>query len=325
MSYTVKEIAKSASRALGVLICKSKSVGGFSFDVFKTLYDNLVQPILSYGSAIWGTKEYGCINTIQNRACRFFLNVHSKTPNLSVRGDMGWTSTITKQRIEILRFWRRLHGTDPIRTLYTVSSWSRKVRKSWDVKVMSLISSWNLPISDLFNISQSEWEQSKDKLLLLDHQEWVLQLWNDKGQINGNKLRTYRMCKNILETENYVKTQIHRSYRSILAKLRCGTLPLEVETGRFARPKIPLKDRLCKLCNSGMVEDEVHFLTTCCFYSDLRYDFRKRIIANFPHFIQLPPVDQYVYIMTDHDLSFPLAKLVFQMFQRRRLHIQHSN
>lgn len=84
LNFTAREIAKSASRALGVLICKFKSLGGLAHSVFNTLYDNLVQPILSYGSAIWGTRQFSCINAVQNRACRFYLGVCNKTPNLAI-------------------------------------------------------------------------------------------------------------------------------------------------------------------------------------------------------------------------------------------------
>ena len=69
---TAKIVAQSASRALGLLIAKYKSIGGMPFDVFSKLYDNLVWPVISYGAAIWGTKFYSCISAVQNRAMIFF-------------------------------------------------------------------------------------------------------------------------------------------------------------------------------------------------------------------------------------------------------------
>ncbi len=72
LQYTASELAKSASRALGVIICKFKAVGGLAYGVYNTLYENLVQPSLSYGAAVWGTREFSCINAVQNRACRFY-------------------------------------------------------------------------------------------------------------------------------------------------------------------------------------------------------------------------------------------------------------
>ena len=39
---------------------------------------------------------------------------------------------------------------------------------------------------------------------------------------------------------------------------RFGILPLRIETGRFVNEA--LDNRLCRLCNSNAVEDEIHFL-----------------------------------------------------------------
>ena len=43
---------------------------------------------------------------------------------------------------------------------------------------------------------------------------------------------------------------------------------MEVETGRYNGTK--LKDRICKLCDTGDIEDEVHFLIKCPLYQELR-------------------------------------------------------
>ena len=63
-NVTVKHISKHASRALGSIIAKSKSLGGLPFKCFSKLYDSLVLPILTYGAAIWGHRSYSCINAV---------------------------------------------------------------------------------------------------------------------------------------------------------------------------------------------------------------------------------------------------------------------
>ena len=68
-----RNVAKSASRALGLVIYKSKLNGGFSFRSFSKLYDALGWPIIDYGSCIWGTSRRSCIEAVQNRAGRFFM------------------------------------------------------------------------------------------------------------------------------------------------------------------------------------------------------------------------------------------------------------
>ena len=62
--------------------------------------------------------------------------------------------------------------------------------------------------------------------------------------------------------------------------LRCGNLPLHIETGRFARPKLPVEQRTCFHCIDS-VEDELHFLIDCPFYDDTRRKmFHKAQLCN---------------------------------------------
>ena len=55
-----------------------------------------------------------------------------------------------------------------------------------------------------------------------------------------------------------------------IARLRTSTNKLAIETGRYQRPVVPSNERLCKICNMGQAEDEVHFITKCTAYSKHR-------------------------------------------------------
>ena len=68
--------------------------------------------------------------------------------------------------------------------------------------------------------------------------------------------------------EEYLLLNLNRRERSLLAQLRCGILPLRIETGRFRGEKVD--DRLCTFCRSGAIEDEYHFLFNCPAYVQLR-------------------------------------------------------
>ena len=46
-----------------------------------------------------------------------------------------------------------------------------------------------------------------------------------------------------------------------MAQLRCGILPLRIETGRYVGESPD--ERLCKLCNGPAIEDEKHVLLNC--------------------------------------------------------------
>ena len=96
------------SRALGLIISKFYANGGMPYKVFTKVYESLAAPVIDYGSSIWGTREFSCINAVQNRACRVFLGLGRYAPNAGVQDEMGWFLPIHKQWISISRFRCRL-------------------------------------------------------------------------------------------------------------------------------------------------------------------------------------------------------------------------
>lgn len=53
-----------------------------------------------------------------------------------------------------------------------------------------------------------------------------------------------------------------------MARFRCGSHCLAIQTGRFLRQM--RHERICKCCSYGHVEDEHHFLSVFSLYTDLR-------------------------------------------------------
>ena len=108
----------------------------------------------------------------------------------------------------------------------------------------------------------------KDKLSSIFKDQWLT-------EINiMPKLRSYKLLKTEFCVEPFLKRNLNRTQRSALARIRCGTFPLEIEKGRIRN--IPIDQRICKLCDSGSVEDEKHFILSCARYSDLR----NRLLAD---------------------------------------------
>ena len=57
--------------------------------------------------------------------------------------------------------------------------------------------------------------------------------WNNNIK-NISKLKFYMLYKSVFCIESYVVNVLNKQDRSILAQLRCGILPLSIETGRYA-------------------------------------------------------------------------------------------
>ena len=63
--------------------------------------------------------------------------------------------------------------------------------------------------------------------------------------------------------------------RAFHIALRSGTNQLLIEKGRWQ--KLERKDRICPQCKLNKVEDEVHFLTECDQYHEIRCDLFQKI------------------------------------------------
>ena len=155
-------------------------------------------------------------------------------------------------------------------------------------------------------------------IIAVDTQKWHSQLLGDGNRIdNGNKLRT-RKYKNSLTAEPYVTMNMGRGHRRILAEFRSRNIPVAVETGRYTKPKIPLAERLCKFCGSAIVAGEIHFLTDCEFYSDIRYElFHYANIIN-TDFLSLTSEGKLIYLIQNSALQINLALSLLLMNRQRR-------
>ena len=74
-NFGVSILSQSSSRALGTIISKHFSVGGFPHEPYHRMYDTLVAPVMDYAAEVWGAKNYDQCNTVQPRAMRTFLGV----------------------------------------------------------------------------------------------------------------------------------------------------------------------------------------------------------------------------------------------------------
>ena len=100
--------------------------------------------------------------------------------------------------------------------------------------------------------------------------------------------------------------------------MRTGSLPLEVETGRYRN--IPLEERICKLCQAAP-EDEMHFIIDCQFYNDLRYSMFKMLCDEYTDFYERPSVIKYILTMKSKHIDV-ISSTIVKMYLRRKSHIE---
>jgi len=254
----VDTLADSAGRAIGGIITKFKSMKNVGYQTFTKLFTSGVQPVYEYGAEVWGFNKAYAIDKVQNRAIRYYLGLHKFAPNAALTSEMGWLKPNVGRYLCIFRFWNRL-----LRLPST--SICRKIfendfvlcNKNWCYELKCLCET--LDITAAFMDKEIvDLNIVRDKLI-----DIMISNWRDEVNIKP-KLRTYVTFKDNVEVENYVKYCNNRQKRSLMAQIRCGILPLKIETGRFT--KLAVEERVCTMCNLGKVEDEVHFVVECPFY-----------------------------------------------------------
>ena len=321
-SITAKAVAQSASRALGLVIAKTKTYGGFPFGTYSKLYDSTVNFVISYGASIWGTREYSCVSAVQHRACRFYLGVGKFTPNAAVEGDMGWLPQEVRQWNDVLRLWGRLKDMDAGRLNRKVYCWAETNRtrtKNWNDRLNKHLESINCAhFLDGSNHNLKHVISTCEKLYFDVYKDkWENELNRERARRgNGhNKLRTYRTFKQNFETEPYVKFIMPLSWRSSLAKFRAGVAPLRLETGRYEN--LPVNQRTCFNCRE-CVESENHVLLHCPLYEDLQHEMFHEALQFYPQFNVLNDDEKIVILFSDVNLVKTVAKTCKSILDRRR-------
>ncbi len=197
----------------------------------------------------------------------------------------------------------------PHRLPVIVYKWERSLKlDTWAEEVKQILS-----YSDMLHDDANIWRKFDldvltSRLKYLNRQK----LWQEAH--TKDKLVTFVKVHDISNTNQIVKLNLSRIHRSILIKLKCGVLPLAVEIGRFKNIKREL--RVCRVCNGGMVEDEVH-MTSECTGLDLE---RKAFMAEARPIVDLKEMTgiDFLHRILEPDLSKLTAKHIILMMEKRR-------
>lgn len=316
-SVTAKVLADSANRALGAIINKYKSINGLGYYTYTRMFQSGVCPILDYSTEIWGFKSQPKIDAIQNKAIRIFLGVHRFAPIAAICGDMGWTHSSVRQKVSMVRFWNRIVNLDENRLPRKILDWDiRHPGNTWSSDLKSVLTS-----IDQVTAFDDKTEIST-KLAWASLHEIYCNEWKT-NVLSKPKLRTYIDFKPLYKAEDYVISFISRAQRSYLAQLRCGILPLHLETGRWYGTQV--ENRICKICNNGQVENEHHFLFYCDKYRDIRIKFYEEVCKIHITFLHNDDVNKLKLLM-DKSLVKIFSRYICNIYKvRQKLLFSENN
>ncbi len=137
--------------------------------------------------------------------------------------------------------------------------------------------------------------------------------WSEEVD-NYAKLDLLKQIKPHFGTENYLTINIDRYDKSLLSQFRYGILPIEIETGRYRG--LNRAERLCTLCNSGAIEDQLHFAFHCPVYQEIRHDFVNTCKGKGMDWENLTDINKVAHLFEQQPRLF--GKYITRIFVHRK-------
>jgi len=282
------------------------------------LFDVLIVPILSYCFEVWG--PYYCKNLnvdnifqsgdkypgekLHTKFCRYYLlGVHRKSCNGAVRAELGRRPLLLDLIVRTGKYWLTLCGPTPGSATIVNCAYSDLLRGATS---SSKTRNWSGLIKhiwaecELSGVWENQGTKYKHKTICL-LKSALYQIYDKSwwAQINSedSKLRTYKTFKSSPFLENYI-LEFPMHARKEFTKLRISSHQLQIELGRYTRPrKTPVESRICKVCKGQAVETEEHFVMSCTLYSKPRKTFFA-VLDSFTSFKTLSSAEQFIFVMS---------------------------
>lgn len=275
----VTQISSAGGHALGGVMNKCHLLKDMGYTTFDRLYHSGVSSVLDYGAeVVWLPKKSACLlEKVQQRACRYFLGVGRFSALCTLNAEMGWMSCASRSLLSKCRFYNRLLKMEETRIPRKIFMETKDQPGSWAGELLVQLDrlgearNWhkNVPL-DLANV--------KEKIQQRDYELWCNEIQTKR------KLDYFRTVKFDTKVTPLVRVPMPKSSRSLLSRLRNGSLMLRIEYGRYNREQ--RDERICELCNDG-VEDANHFLYDCKALTEIRLEYAD-LISNPDNIFEQP-------------------------------------
>lgn len=222
------------------------------------MFDSMIQPILLYGSEVWGFENVKIIEQIHLKFCKRILKVRNTTPSFMVYGELGRNPLEISVKLRMVSFWNKLVVNENklssllYRLMIRLKN-SQNVNFKWINFVESIFNETGM--SYIFSNQIAFYDKALLKQVLLDQfiQKWYSELYStSRGQF-------YSIFKKDFELENYLR-RLPESLRIWITKFRLSNIRLPIEIGRWYN--IPKEQRMCNFCRES-IGDEYHILFIC--------------------------------------------------------------
>ena len=263
------------------------SIGEHSPEIFFKLFDSQIQPILTYGSEIWGVStKQDCIERVHLSAMKRFLCVSQRTPKHLVYGELGRYPLRINTFVKCVKFWLRILCMDDSRypkKAYNMLLFLQKQNYStWACNIRNLLYTYGYGVvweAQAVGDIKSFIAAFKQRLIDNYAQDWHSAL--ESHTFYG----VYSTYSHSLILRPYFNVIKSINIRKIFTRFRLGMLPLRAHFLNFNNANTSFNNS-CPFC-TNVPETELHFLLTCPKYDHLRTQFISKKYYRQPSLFKL--------------------------------------
>ena len=306
-----------AKQAIFSLKLKLRKIGTLPPKCMFYLFHSLIQPILTYGSDVWGVSKSGreAVDKVLLWYLRMVLNVKATTSNSITLGECGVIPTSVTCIVNAIVFFQRLKLMPESNIVNMAFREQERLHnlgfRTWYGRVLDLARIYGFDMEALLTK-----DQIRERVTNAFINHWAAKV---QDPITSPLLRTYSQIKCEFGIEPYLLLIKNVKFRNSFAKLRASSHTLEIERGRHTRPKTLLCDRLCSCCNE--IENEEHFLLSCRRYTADRNHLFNEISKQYPIFRNMCHTDKFVFLMSNQSPQILTwtGKFIYNAFITRTL------
>ena len=256
------ELKEQATRAMYSLVGKCRKFD-LPVDMQIELFNTMVQPVLTYGSEVWGHYIIREIELLHLKFLKHMLFVHKNTSNVMVYGELGVYPLDIHIKCKMLCFWSRLTTGKQSKLSYVMYQCMLHLDRlglftsPWIASIKQLLNECGMSGFWLTqNVPNTEWFKKAVERKLMD--QWITVWYNN---LSTNAIcRNYNIFKGVYELETYL-TKLPKNSRILLTRFRICNNRLPVNVGRYTG--VSREERVCNLCNDNTIADEFHVLLKC--------------------------------------------------------------
>ena len=282
------------------------------------ILDAVIEPISLYGCEIWGPLanqepekwDKHQAETLHTELCKSILRTQRKTTNNACRAELGRYPLIIKVKKRALKFYNHLKESNPD-TLHNIALNHRENLQGCPLSKLA---------QELYTQTQAQQPDGKPirpNLIIRKQKENYMTYWKETTQ-SQSKMECYLTLKREYTFAEYLSTVNDPKLRKTLTRYRLSEHSLAIEKGRHRQTPLPREDRLCTHCTQNVVETELHFLTTCPLYQDIRDSYFPQITYTQREFENLTNDEKLPYLLGEiHQCANTAARFVNCCDKRR--------